>query len=84
MIPLIIEIDIVSVASRSDNGPLGNVVSSLCNATKFMVDQALIVPNEAVIKLPAKPQGELKYTKLKKKIESHRIALHMSVAKLAL
>lgn len=46
------EMDIINVAWLSDNGPLGNFVSSFCNATKFNDAQPFAAPNDIVKKCP--------------------------------
>lgn len=54
-IELAIAIDIINVAWLSDNGPLGNFVSSFCKWTKLTEAHPFIDPNDAVSKFPKKP-----------------------------
>lgn len=54
MMEVTIGMDIISVASDSANGPLGNFVSFFCSSTKLTAAHPFIAPNDAVSKWPGK------------------------------
>lgn len=51
------ETDMMNVTCDSDNGPLGNRVSSFWRSTKLTVAQPFDAPADAISKFPAKNQS---------------------------